>query len=343
METVSLPVRFLETKNKVDDSDAKIKFQEEGHQYWIFSRYLNDWPSSKDGCGSAPVVSSTTILGKYFLAADFHAMAIRIWNNPTNRVKMETDPHYKYYACRSVTDITNMWAQGAILGTRMHGHFEDFANLVEYDRDNNTEVHFKQLYDAEHLSLYPEKKYFMDFCNKFKIFTGEVVFWRTEFLMCNTVLHISGMIDALLYDTKSDSYIIIDYKRVKNGLTRDPKNPRKPVHELSSKTRGQILPAFTALRNNNENKYGCQLTLYKNLFESMFPSKKISGMFLVVVDSEKLGSPTALEFVEIPLQKYQDCIDAAFAARAQEILSNHEDNLPYDLVTQILQYIPKIN
>lgn len=336
-----LPTRFLEEHNKVE-TDAKIKFQDEGHAYWLWSKYLCDWPSSKDGCGSAPLLSTTTILGKYFMSPDFTRKAIELWNKPENRIKMETDPSYKYYGCKSVDDILKIWSQGSTLGTKMHNFFEDLGNLIEYDREHpqNGYSEFAKLYEAAEHSDYDEKKYFLDFCEQFGLVTGKRKFWRTEFLMAHDVLHISGMIDGLLYDTETDTYIIIDYKRMKGGLPKDPKNPRKPVHELGPRSRGQGLPAFECLRNHAGNKYGCQLTLYKNLFETMFPGKKVSGMFLIVVDSTKIGKPEALQITEIPLDKYQDCIDQLMEARANEILANHEDTLPGELIKELCKFLP---
>lgn len=340
----TLPTRFLEEYNKVD-TDTKIRFEDEGHHYWLWSPYLSEWVSTKDGCGSANVISTTKVLGDYFPGADFTSMAARIWVNPKNRIAMETDITYKYYGCKSMEDIMNKWSEGATLGTKMHNLFEDLANLVEYDRVHpvNGPSQFKQLFESAEHEDYNEKHYFLEFCEKFGIVEGKRRFWRTEFLMANPVLHISGMIDGLLYDVEDDSYIIIDYKRCKKGLERDPKNPRKQVHELKGNAVGQHLPSFKQLRNHNGNKYGCQLTLYKNLFEYMFPDKRVSGMYLIVVDSLKIGKPGCLDIVEVPLTKYQSCIDEAFAARADHILCAHEDGLPTELIRDLVGYLPKMD
>ena len=339
-----LPTRHLDEKNK-NEYDGLIKFEEEAHHYWMMSKYLGEYVSTLDGCGSAPLISTTTILKEYWPESDFKKLALKTWNNPQNRVKMVNDPTYKYYKCACVQDILDVWGQGAVLGTRLHAQFEDFANLVEYDRDHAGESTktFEHLYHDASLEGYMEKTYFLEFCKQFRIMDGEYRFYRTEFMMAHDVLHLSGMIDGLLYHPASDTYVIIDYKRMKGKMPKDPKNPRKQVHELSPSGRGRGLPAFEALRAHAGNKYGCQLTLYKHLFEHMFPGKMISGMYLIVVDSTKIGKPDALEITEVPLTKYDSCIEQLFEERARDILGNFGDVLPSELMEELIKFLPPVS
>ena len=327
--------RFLEIYNKVD-CDIEIKFKEEGHKYYVYSKLLNKWCSSDEGCGSKPIISTTTILNRYFIPVDFETLARRIFVKVENRIAMENNVNYKYYGCKSIDDILKIWGKGALLGTKMHNTFEDIANLIEYYRHNDE--NFEKLKKSKIFKECEEINYFIDFCKQFKILSGEIIFWRTEFLLANDILNISGMIDGILYDKKNDSYIIIDYKRIKGGLKIDPQNPRKSINQLGEKSKGRILPSFKLLRNNSGNKYGCQLTIYKNLFEFMFPEKKISGLFLIVVDSSKLGQKSGLKIHEVPLKKYQTCVNETFAHRSYEILSDCGDDLPNDLVKKLIKY-----
>jgi len=61
---------------------------------------------------------------------------------------------------------------------------------------------------------------------------------------------------------------------------------------------------------------------------------------LIVVDSTKIGKQEALVITEVPLDKYQDCIDQLMEARANEILGNYEDALPGALVKELCQFLP---
>jgi hypothetical protein len=395
--------RFLE-KNKVSGTE-NIRFEEEGHKYWARSKYYDEWVSTKSGCGASPLISTTTILGEYFVT-DMDKIANDIWNNPKFRLLMETDPKYKYYGCKCIDDIKNIWSKGATEGTKMHEHFEDMVNLIEYDKEklgdklkddpiisittsqelskkvkkedmliqavasrmehDGDEGIYREWYEKissirnynfnmrkdtecyknvkEKLDGYFEKMYLFMFLEKFKLTdpNSGINFYRTELLMWHDVLHFSGMIDALLYDKRRDGYIIVDWKRCKNGIKWDPNpnNPRtKPVHMLAPSGRGRGLPAFKMLRNHNGNKYGCQLTLYKHMFEHM-TGKKIIGLYIVAVDSNKLGRANALQIHEIPLTKYDECIKQVFIKRARDMLARYENTLDDDHMDELIKMLP---
>jgi hypothetical protein len=406
-----LNIRYLDSKNS-NMTCEKIKFEDEGHRYWAYSKYYSEWVSTKNGKGGAPLVSTTTMLGKHF-HFDIDNIAVAIWNNPKFRFLMETDTTYKYYGCTSIDDIKKIWGLGAIAGTKMHANFEDFVNLIEYDKDhpptsgNNLTIdpiigisaptqlkckvpkkedfvihaiasskhymtseendgdggcyynHVDSIkeykfhmrndtasyrYVESRMEGYQEKMYLFMFLEKFKILdtNSGVNFYRTEMLMWHNVLHISGMIDGLLYDKNTDSYIIVDWKRCKGGVKGDPdpNNSRtKRVEDLKPSGRGQGLPAFELLRNNNANKYGCQLTLYKKMFEHM-TGKRISGMYLVVIDSEKLGKANALDIQEVPLTKFDECIRQVFENRAREMLSTFQNTLDDDHIDALIEQLP---
>lgn len=339
-ETV-LPVRFLKEKNKEEISDELIRFEDVGHRYWVYNTFLKEWVTNKDGCGTAPLISATSILNTYFPSTDFSRMAINIWNNTENRIKMETDSTYKYFGCKSIEDILAKWANGASEGTKMHNIFEDLANLIEYGREHPTAQDVLSLYlCGDKLQGYQEIRYFFKAMELLKVDGIKRRVYRTEFLMANPTLSISGMADGLLYDVEDDSYIIIDHKRVKGGLKGDPKNG-KPIDKLSPSGRGQILPSFERLRKNSMNIYGCQLTLYKHLFEGMFPGRRVSGMYLIVVDSTKIGDDKALTIHEVPLNKYDENIAEVFHKRAFDILSDYSHSLPTALAKELLRYTPR--
>jgi hypothetical protein len=333
-------VRYLQ-KNPVKGSD-QIKFQDEGHKYWARSKYYDDWVSNSDGLGGLPLISATTVLDKYF-HFDRYGIALKIWNNPEKRHAMKYDMTSPYYGCESVHDIITKWSKGAEEGTKLHAHYEDMANILEYDKDNKPEEGVKlmrHLYDEERLVGFTEKSYFYEFVKQFGLDDPEsgMRFYRTELLLWHDILHLSGTIDGLLYNEKDDSYVIIDWKRCKGGVKGDPVNPKKPVHLLAPGGRGFGLPAFECLRNNSMNRYGCQLTLYKNMFEHM-TGKRISGLYLVAIDSKLIGKKNALKIHHVPLTKYDECIRQAFEERAREMLGNCSDNLSDEHMDKLIDII----
>lgn len=264
-----------------------------------------------------------------------------MFDDPACRLKMETDPSYAYYGMKSAEDIIYKWGAGAREGTAMHAAFEDLTNLVAYEMDRPAG---DSSLTADYKVTNPRSEYifFDEFCVRMGVRSGEREFYRTEMLMFDDRLHISGMADTFLYDKKTGGYIITDFKRMKGGLPSDPAKPRKPIESLAANSRGQNLPAFECLRNHSGNKYGCQLTLYKRLFEYMYPDRKVVGMFLVVIDSSKLDGD-ALQIHEVPMGKYETCIDQAFGQRALDILIHGGDSLPSALCEQLEILVQAIN
>lgn len=328
--------RYLLYKNGTSENNA-IQFVEADHHYKAYSPWLGKWVDSKEGEPSLPIVSVTKLLEKYFVSPDFNQMAQRIID--ANQDRIHNDPSYKYYQCFKEEDIMNMWSEGSSRGTAMHAAFEDLSNIVEYERDHCIRSH--QLRTS--FETIPEVRYFDEYCDRMGITSGKRVFYRTEMLMFHDILNISGMADTMLYDTITGGYIITDFKRIKNGLVTDPKKPIKKVEDLAKSARGAHLPAFMKLRNHNTNKYGCQLTLYKALFEYMNPGKRVTGMYLVVVDSEQIGSEDALQISEVPIGKYDECIQQLMGQRALDILREDPDSIPEQLREKLESYLSYID
>lgn len=329
---------FLSLQNKTK-FDKFIKFKPIGHIYDFYSPFFERWISNSGGKMKIPnIISTTTILSHYFPKTNFENIAKKIFNNQENRIAMENDVNYKYYGCNSIDDILNIWNKGSLLGTKMHDKFEVFANLLEYDRyfDKNN---FQNLYNS--LVDFGEKSYFIEFCKRFNILNRKIEFWRTEFLVFNSELHITGSIDVILYDKINDGYILIDYKRLKGGLKKNPKKPRKSIKKLTYSSKGHNSKEFEKLRNNNENQYGCQLTLYKKLFQHMFPKKKVLGLYIVCIDSNKINYQGALEILSVGINKYDSCINEIFEQRANYIFNNYEENINYNHILKLFNYSSK--
>jgi hypothetical protein len=331
--------RFLETLNSIPDGD-KIKFEEVGHKYFAYSKYYTDWVSKEEGLGGLPIVSATGVLDKYF-HFDRDGLALNIWKVPGNRHKMLHDPTYKYYGCTSVSDIIDKWSGGAIEGTKMHAIYEDLANLVEYDKANPDQASglMMNLYAEATLGGYHEKAYFYEFVKQFKLDdpSSGMHFHRTELKLWHDVLHFTGTIDALLYNKRDNSYIIVDWKRCGGGVKLEGLNLR-PARQLAVKSRGRGLEAFEGMRNSKLNRYGCQLTLYARLFEHM-TGERISALYIVSVDSKKIGARSALKLIDIPMDKYKEAIRQAFEERAREMLSTCDSTLDSDHMDELIKYL----
>lgn len=168
---------LLSEKNK-HEFDERIKFQEEGHKYWIDN---ND----KD------LVSSTTFIHKFFDHFDSDKVIKDILKSENYK-----NPDYKYYNM-SYDDIKNLWSENgrkaSEAGTSMHADIEHFYNGLEV---KNESVEFKQ---------------FLDFYNDHK---DEIEIYRTEWMIFSEVLRITGSVDAV-FKNKDGSLSIGDWKRIK--------------------------------------------------------------------------------------------------------------------------------
>lgn len=298
--------RYL-SKNTVIGTE-NLRFEDVGHHYSAVSKYYGV-VNSKECDGSLPLVSTTSILKDYF--PSFESKKIYI----ATRILNSKNPNPKYKECRSLEDVLRVWENSANSGTAMHALFEDLCNIFQWEVDSGTDG-FETF--REYMHDMREKMYFEYFLEDFGFYDRRprYRFFRTEFVMWHELLHISGMIDLLLYDTFTNTYVIVDWKRLGTGLKKNPKDRSRPL----PKDVGLRMPAFKQLRNNDENKYGCQLTLYKNMLEYMSGGKmKVSAMYLIVVTADKIGQPEAYDRVSIRAEDYQSAIDQAFYERAYNL------------------------
>jgi hypothetical protein len=324
--------RYLEEVNT--EYNQKVRFQDEGHKYWAYSPYYEEWLASDTGS----LISTTTILKEYW-PDNFSFIARKKWNDKEARIRMRTDPTYEFFGCGTFEEVRERFGlEARTLGTKMHALYEDMANLLEYDRVHAGAQTLIMYEDALREGLY-EKKYFFDFVFAFNL-AGEGAtrrFYRTEFMMWHPDLQITGTIDALIYDEVQKGFIIVDWKRCAGGVKGDPKNPKLRVDQLSPGGRGQKLVEFERLRMNKENQYGCQLTLYKHMFERI-TGQRVIGLYIVAIDSGKLGQEDAMRIIEIPLTKFDPAIKAVFRERAHTLLQD-EEKLSEEHFDALMTYI----
>lgn len=177
------------------ERDVHIKFQDEGHLYFI------------DG-DSSNTISVTTIIHKYF--EDFNKkFAIR---NIFKSSKYLNDPKYLYYKL-SEQDILDMWAktglESQILGTKLHRDIELYYNSCLVDNNNIEYTYFKNFVRNE---------------PQFEIY-------RTEWSIYHEEARITGNIDAV-FKGPNNSFYLCDWKRSKEIKKSSDTKGRLPLEHI---------------------------------------------------------------------------------------------------------------
>ena len=172
----------LSTKNK-HPFDSRIKFQEEGHKYWI------------DG-DSTGLISVTTFIHTFFDKFDADKIIKYIINS-----KKYNDPSYIYYK-KSADDIKQKWENESKLamneGTKLHKDIENFYNTME--TDGQVEIENDSIEFNHFLKFYEDHE--------------ELEVYRTEWMIFSDILKITGSID-MVFLNKDGTIIIADWKRSK--------------------------------------------------------------------------------------------------------------------------------
>lgn len=177
--------------------DVHIKFQDEGHKYWI--------RGSDKG-----VVSTTTLIGSYFSKFDGREIIDRHIQRADNLRYFE-DPSYKYYRMDSDT-ILAMWDElgrkGAEEGTYNHEQIERYYNGLVADFSKR-----------EHFELF--NNFHMDHITDLEPF-------RTEMLIFHEDLRITGSADMLYRDRKTKRIVLADWKFIKRLSFKNKSRQAKP-------------------------------------------------------------------------------------------------------------------
>lgn len=168
---------MLAIKNK-HEHDKRIKFQEEGHIYWID----ND---------TTDLTSCTTFIKTFahkFDTDKIISFIVKSYNYDKN-------PDYEYYKI-PIIDIKSLWEkkgkEASEAGTNLHSDIEAFYNNVPVE---NTSLEYKQ---------------FLDFHQEHK----HLKIYRTEWCIFSDILRITGSIDAVFENTDG-TLSIYDWKRSK--------------------------------------------------------------------------------------------------------------------------------
>lgn len=169
--------QLLSVKNK-HPFDSMIKFQEEGHKYWING-------------DDTDLVSCTTYIHNFFSHFDSDKCIANIMNSFDYR----NNSSYKYYKMTK-KQIEDMWEENrknaSEEGTKLHANIEYFYNGLNVENDS------------------PEFKQFLDFFNDHK----HLEIYRTEWCIFSEIFKITGSIDAV-FKNSDGTYTIGDWKRCK--------------------------------------------------------------------------------------------------------------------------------
>ena len=162
--------------------DARIKFQKDGHKYWIDNNSEN-------------IISSTTFIKKFFKEFD----SVSVIKNIVNSFDYKENPEYKYYQMKP-DDIKNSWElngqKARDLGTLLHEDIENYYNEVKV-------INCKFVTD--------EFKYFLNFVSE----NDHIKVYRTEWFIFSEIHRITGSIDAV-FENDDGTLSIYDWKRSKD-------------------------------------------------------------------------------------------------------------------------------
>jgi ATP-dependent DNA helicase PIF1 len=169
---------YLSRKNK-HQRDERIKFEDEGHMYWI------------DGCNHN-LKSTTTFIHSFFGEFDMSNAIKGIIQSKRYGV----DETYEYYQM-SEDMIRQKWKDANQLGTFLHNTIEKILNNETL---NDTVLITKEL------------EYFKTFWKEHELIWEP---YRTEWLVFSEIHRITGSIDCVFQDKVTKNLIIVDWKRVK--------------------------------------------------------------------------------------------------------------------------------
>ena len=168
---------LLATKNK-HELDNRIKFQDEGHIYWIDNNNID-------------IISCTTLIHSF--AKEFETD--KIVSYICNSFNYKKNPNYKYYQIPA-EDIKKMWIKegkyASDAGTLLHADIEAFYNSKHANNTSPEYIQFLDFHqDHSHLKIY-----------------------RTEWCIFLDTLKITGSVDAV-FENPDGTLSIYDWKRSK--------------------------------------------------------------------------------------------------------------------------------
>lgn len=272
------PLTYLSRKN-AHPRDVNIRFQEEGHIYWI------------TGMDGHPV-STTTLIHKFFEPFIPDEVV-----NKMLKSKNVNNPNWEYYGM-TAEEIKQQWIDASKLGTDMHQAIEDYINLEACPKEPKKRIIVPTLDEIESRSnsssstdeekiMVPKLRtewnvprlpplasqtkefgFFLKFWKDLKAKYPGLKPYRTEWLVYDEIKRVSGSIDLTMIQPNG-KLRLYDWKRSK-GISKEGFKGKKGKGPFSN------------LPDCNFITYSIQLNIYRRYLENKY-GKEIESMSLVVL------------------------------------------------------------
>jgi ATP-dependent exoDNAse (exonuclease V) beta subunit len=235
--------------------DANIRFQEEGHKYTI----LTD-PTSK-------YTSCTTWNHSHFAKFDADAVVASMMKGKN------WNPANKYWGM-TADQIKQQWASSgqaaAQAGTQMHYQIECFMNNPRLSMSyTHKDLYHDFMGDdgtttGATTGTTTEFMFFIEFIRN----TPNLVPYRTEWLIYDEQVKISGSVDMVYENQEDGTLAIYDWKR------------SAKIEKTNGWGKTATTECISHLPDTNFWHYALQLNTYKTIIERNY-GKKVSALFLV--------------------------------------------------------------
>ena len=259
--------------------DGRIRLDELPHKYYI------------DGCADG-YTSCTTFIHTFFGSFD----ADSIIQNMIKSKNWKSSPYYGSTPDEIKAQLETERVSASSSGTKMHKNIELIYNGLPPNAD---------FYGTD------EHMYFM----KFKYDHTHLVPFRTEWAIFDDEYKIAGSIDIVFYNTKTNTYDIYDWKRVKR-IKKTSLGGNKGLYPLDEYDDCNFL------------RYSLQLNLYKNLLERLY-GLVIGDLCIVVIH------PNQTTYKKIHVDAMQTQIGWILDVRArQNTIFSYDDMVHWPELSQ---------
>jgi len=206
--------------------------------------------------------SVTTFVGDFFEKFDAPAVAAKL---------TRTHPKYKHMTAE---ELLAVWKKKSEYGTFVHEEIEFYINDKTPPTDDRSIRAVKWLNGYKMQSTY-------------ELFSEKIIYSKE--------LNLAGTIDLLMYDKKSDSYIIIDWK-TSSKIETSAYRHKTGNHDITRN-----------LEDCNFNHYSLQLSLYRYILENYYGLKINNQMIVHITDTDCRGymTPYLLNHIKLMAQYKQ--------------------------------------
>jgi ATP-dependent exoDNAse (exonuclease V) beta subunit len=248
------------------ERDSSIAFDDAPHVYYVR--------------GKSGFTSVTSVVHENFEEFD----SVKVAKKMSNRRDFKTSNKYEKYQ-QLVADsnspdelvelIVKSWqdngAHQAALGTAMHRYIELHANALPQEDD----VMLEECMERQYYHAYDKKQRGLG-----------MEPYRTEWMLWDEELQVTGSIDMIYYNTNSKTYHMVDWKRSK---------------EIKKVGYGRGKGACDHMHDCNYTHYSLQLNIYKYLLEKNY-GVKIKDMHILVFH------PSNDEAIELRIDDMQEFV-----------------------------------